>query len=68
MADTIEAIVGAAYLDGGMDAVKTVVTSLGVLKIRRVAGERHGLMSWPQRSKKVEPFFFTYSYGVLDEY
>ena len=68
MADTLEAIVGAAYLDGGMDAAKTVTVNLGALKLRKVTDERYGLLGWPPRSKKTEPFFFSYSYGLLDHY
>ncbi|KAK1713839.1 hypothetical protein CaCOL14_001427 [Colletotrichum acutatum] len=30
-ADTIEAIIGAAYLDGGLDAARLVATRLGIL-------------------------------------
>lgn len=33
MSATVEAIVGAAYLDGGMDAAKKVVEALGIVAI-----------------------------------
>ena len=68
MADTLEAIVVAAYLDGGMTAGKTVAVNLGALKLRNVSDERYGLLGWLPRSKKTEPFFFSYSYGLLDHY
>ena len=30
MSDTVEAIIGAVYLDGGVDAVKVVAANLGI--------------------------------------
>ena len=66
MSDTIEAIVGAVYLDRGLDAARTVVARLGILKIRNLPGQWQA--EWAQQSKKVKPGFFHYSNQLLDDY
>ena len=66
MSDTIEAIVGAVYLDRGLDAARTVVTRLGILKIRNLPGQWQA--EWAQQSKKVKAEFFHYSNQLLDDY
>ena len=66
MSDTIEAIVGAVYLDGGMDAARKVVTRLGIFEIRNLPIQ--GSAKWAQQSEKVKPESFHYSNQLLDDY
>lgn len=66
MSDTIEAIVGAVYLDGDMDAARKVVMRLGILKIPTLSIQESA--KWAQQWEKVKPEFFHYSNQLLDDY
>ncbi|KAL9628865.1 MAG: hypothetical protein Q9204_005609 [Flavoplaca sp. TL-2023a] len=66
MSDVVEAIVGAVYLDGGIDAARKVVTKLGILRIRNLPVQVSA--EWAQRCMKVKPEFFHYSNQLLDDY
>ncbi|KAL8907521.1 MAG: hypothetical protein Q9171_005813 [Xanthocarpia ochracea] len=68
VSDTVEAIVGAAYIDGGLSPAKTVERNLGILNFQQSASRSHGFEKSGLALGYVKPRYFYLFNTLLADY
>ena len=68
VSDTVEAIVGAAYIDGGLGAAKTVERNLGILKFQQSASQSYRVEKSGLGLGYVKPRYFYLFNTLLADY